>query len=148
MIILLQSLLGGAVMAWHQLGGLPPLVAIPLAAWGVAFLGLWRIKRQHRQPRTIDDLRHQLGLAINQNPSPEQIAAAGLGIVTRPAAPKAPPPPPPTRAVRGDIRPGPPPPPPPPPTVEYVGRRSPPSVYCRHCLAELELAERFERESG
>lgn len=51
MILLLQVLLGAAVAAWHQFGGLPPLVAIPLAAYSVAFVGLWRQPGQHRARR-------------------------------------------------------------------------------------------------
>lgn len=127
MIALVTFMFCAVLMAWHSFGDLPGTVGIAIGVWGSAFIGLWRLKRQPRHPRTMEDLRRQLGLAANQNPSPEQIAAAGLGIVTRPPAPKAPPTP---------------------PTVEYVGRRRPPSVYCQHCLAELELAERFERESG
>lgn len=51
MILLLQVWIGAAVMAWHQFGELPPLVAIPLAAYSVAFVGLWRQPGQHRVPR-------------------------------------------------------------------------------------------------
>jgi hypothetical protein len=135
-IIFLQILLGAAVVAWHLLGGLPPLAAIPLTCFLVAFVGLWRRPRQAKRPRTIGDLRRQLGLAANQNPSPEQIAAAGLGIVARPPAPQAPPfrnPPP---ALQ---------PHPLPPARTPAPARGEP---CRDTLAEHELADRFERESG
>lgn len=98
MILLLQMLLGAAVTAWHLFGGLPPLVAVPLAAWSVALVGLWR-----RPGRSVERL------PFNENPP-----AAGA---MRPVIPPKEPPP----ACR---------------------------MLCRDRLAELELAERFSRESG
>lgn len=106
MILFLQILLGAAVVAWHLFGGLPPLAAIPLACFLVAFVGLWR---DPRKPLARPD-----GINISQAPP-----------FRNPPPALQPHPLPPSRC------PGPP-------------RCEP----CRDTLAELELAERFERESG